>query len=347
MKRTPVLIVGAGAVGTVLGHHLRLSGAEVTHLVRPGRAQAHAAPKLLYDYDEDETKVYQGYHVVERASELAGRDFPFVVITLDGRASRTEQGVATLTSLGDLVRGNDTVVIMCGVGLGLRRHYLDVLGVDEERLLFGVQGALAHQADPAFTAPPGGDAEAFARADYCYAHPKRGTGFSVTRHNPTEAERFASLYNNSAVSRCSYLNPQVADAFSGALFAIWAAWGLKGWPPLDEVIADKALWALACDAQREILALPANGRFGKLAAGVMGPKVTAAYHRAQERAVRPLDLAAFNAFHHGGKVREQDVAMLRDLAAEGAGAGLPTTALRELLGRLDGQGEPRELAAQG
>ncbi|WP_440900466.1 2-dehydropantoate 2-reductase N-terminal domain-containing protein, partial [Actinosynnema sp.] len=43
VKRTPVLIVGAGAVGTVLGHHLRLSGAEVTHLVRPGRAQAHAA----------------------------------------------------------------------------------------------------------------------------------------------------------------------------------------------------------------------------------------------------------------------------------------------------------------
>ncbi|GAA2667065.1 hypothetical protein GCM10010428_20230 [Actinosynnema pretiosum subsp. pretiosum] len=342
-----MLIVGAGAVGTVLGHHLRLSGADVTHLVRPGRAEPHAAPKLLYDYDDDEIKLYQGYHVVEHASELAGRDFPFVVVTLDGHTSRTEQGVATLTSLGDLVRENDTVVIMCGIGVGLRQHYLDVLGIDEERLLFGVQGALAHQADPTFTAPPGKDAEAFARADYCYAHPKRGTGFSVTRHNPTEAERFASLYNTSAASRCSYLNPHMADAFSGALFAIYAAWGLKGWPALDEVIADKPLWTLACDAQREILSLPANGRFGKLAAGVMGPKVTAAYHRAQERGVRPLDLAKFNAFHHGAKVRAQDVAMLRDLAEEGARADQPMPALRDLLGRLDAQGEPHELAAQG
>ena len=39
-----VLVVGAGAVGLVMGYHLSLAGAQVTFLVRAGRKQAFQSP---------------------------------------------------------------------------------------------------------------------------------------------------------------------------------------------------------------------------------------------------------------------------------------------------------------
>lgn len=46
-----VAVVGAGAMGVVTGHHLHLSGAEVTFVVRPSRAREmpgayRAAPQI-------------------------------------------------------------------------------------------------------------------------------------------------------------------------------------------------------------------------------------------------------------------------------------------------------------
>ncbi len=51
--------------------------------------------------------------------------------------------------------------------------------------------------------------------------------------------------------------------------------------------------------------------------------------------MHPLDVAGFNRFHHGGKVREQDPAVLCDLVAEGDRSGRPVTALRALAGRVE------------
>ncbi|MEJ8305434.1 hypothetical protein [Saccharibacillus sacchari] len=47
----------------------------------------------------------------------------------------------------------------------------------------------------------------------------------------------------------------------------------------------------------------------------------------------PLDLQAFNRFHHGGKVREQDIQSLRESLADGLRAGRRMTALKKLLER--------------
>jgi len=88
---------------------------------------------------------------------------------------------------------------------------------------------------------------------------------------------------------------------------------------------------MACRAQGEILALPQHGWLGKLMALMMGPRVTANLLLRMERDMLPLDSQAFNRFHHGGKVRAQDVEALRDCLAEGQRHGQPMVALQALL----------------
>jgi hypothetical protein len=336
MNEPSVLIVGAGAVGMALGHHLRLAGADVTFLVRPGRTAAFAAPRRLYDYNTAAIKTFDGYEVSDDVTDLAGRGFAFVIVTLDGHTSRTAQGEATLRAVGDLIRDTDTVVLMDGIGVGLREFYLETMRIGGDRLLLGFLGMLAHQGSAGL---PGADPT----ADICFVHPPNRTGFTIARSNPVAAKRFAELYDRSEVSRIGFLPAKVADVIGSAVFTVYAACDVAGWPPVAEVVADRELWALAVRAQREILTLPRNGWFGRVAAVLMGSRVTASFHLRQERDMRPMDVPAFNRFHHGGKVRAQDMDVLRDFTAEGERAGRPMTALRALIARADqaAAGSPR------
>jgi len=54
-----------------------------------------------------------------------------------------------------------------------------------------------------------------------------------------------------------------------------------------------------------------------------------------ERDCLPVDYSAFNRFHHGGKVREQDIQVLRDVLASGRSQGRAMPALTELLARYE------------
>ncbi|GAA2551936.1 hypothetical protein GCM10010435_22650 [Winogradskya consettensis] len=334
MSKPAVLIVGAGAVGHALGYHLHLAGADVTFLVRPGRVPAFTAPRQLYDYNDDVLKTFDGYRTVDGTAELDGQAFAFVVVTLDGHASRTDQGTATLRAVGELISGTDAVVLMDGIGVDLRAFYRETLGIPDERLLHGFLGMLAHQGSAGLPVPAGADAAAIAAAEICYVHPSSRIGFTIVRTHPVAAKRFAALYDRSKVSRCGFMSPKIADVVGSAVFTIYAAWDIAGWPPIGTVVADRELWSLACRAQREILTLPRNRAVGKVAGALLGPRLTAAIHQGQQKQMLPLDTAAFNRFHHGGKVKAQDTRVLRDFAAEGERLGRPMTALRELLSRI-------------
>jgi hypothetical protein len=61
-----------------------------------------------------------------------------------------------------------------------------------------------------------------------------------------------------------------------------------------------------------------------------------------EQATLPLDFAAFNKFHHGGKVRAQDIKLLKDCVKVGEQEGQPMSALKELLNRV----QTHDLAGQ-
>jgi hypothetical protein len=49
---------------------------------------------------------------------------------------------------------------------------------------------------------------------------------------------------------------------------------------------------------------------------------------------KPLDSAGFTAYHHGGKVNQQDLDFIDDARRRAEAGGQDATALRELAGRL-------------
>ncbi|WP_035359836.1 2-dehydropantoate 2-reductase N-terminal domain-containing protein [Edaphobacter aggregans] len=53
IPQTPqILIVGAGAMGLVVGYHLQLAGAAVDFLVRPARVPEMSRSQVFYSYDD-------------------------------------------------------------------------------------------------------------------------------------------------------------------------------------------------------------------------------------------------------------------------------------------------------
>lgn len=63
----------------------------------------------------------------------------------------------------------------------------------------------------------------------------------------------------------------------------------------------------------------------------MGSRVTANVHLKMESEMVPLDYQAFNKFHHGGKVREQDRESLKACLEAGKMIGRKTSSLEQLI----------------
>src|SRR5258708_24585772 len=93
------LIVAAGAMGLVAGYHLHLGGAEITFLVRPGRVEDAARPKILYCYDDATLKVFSAFKVVSDVTEISSSSIAYVIVTLDGFAVRESEGVSLLQTI--------------------------------------------------------------------------------------------------------------------------------------------------------------------------------------------------------------------------------------------------------
>ncbi|MEW1721091.1 2-dehydropantoate 2-reductase N-terminal domain-containing protein [Streptomyces sp. NPDC093109] len=330
MNKPSILIVGAGATGLPIGYHLSLAGADITYLDR----SAIDATQQLYCYDDNSLKTFTGYHAVDDVAALTGRRFEFVMITLDGHTARTEGGAATLRALGDLIRPSDATVIMSAFGIGVREHFLEVLGIPDDRLLHGFLGMLAHQSAANLPIHAPTDPAKVAQAGICYRHPKNRIGFRLDTGNPAAAKRFAALYDSSGVSRCARMSREMDSIFNTIGFPLYTAWEIAGWPDFATVAKNKELWKLTCAAQREIMTLPRNGWRGRLLALAMGPRMNAKVQINMERGTRPMDLAAFNRFHHGGKVRAQDIGAMYDSLEEGRRQGRPMKSLQELLERL-------------
>ncbi|MFC5471198.1 ketopantoate reductase family protein [Cohnella suwonensis] len=335
MNKPNILIVGAGAVGLSVGYHLSLSGADITFLVREGRKAAFQSPQQLYCYDDATLKNFAGFSVIENVAELADKSFQFIIITLDGNASLTTEGIALLRKLGGTVRASKATVIMCGAGIGLREHYLKVMQIAEDRLLRGVlSGMLSHQGNANLPVHAPTDPAQVAMAVVCYKHTANRVGFQVETNNKAAANQFAKIYNRSEVSRCGQISPALFNIFSCIAFPAYAACDIMGWPDFSKVVANKELWRLAIRAQGEISALPQHGLLGRLMALFLRPSMMAKVHIKMERDMLPLDYQAFNRFHHGGKVRTQDVESMQNSLAEGQRRGRRMTALQELLKRL-------------
>lgn len=335
MSQPSVLIVGAGAMGMVNGYHLHLGGTQVTYLVRAGRVDAFRAPSTLYCYDDHQLKTFDGYDVVDDVAALRGRVFDYVLVTLDGAASRTAESTAMFKALGAAIAGERTVLIIGGVGVGLREHILDATGLPPQRALNGALALLAHQTTAKMPVHPGTKPELLAQARIAYHHFPNKASLYVDSSYPETARALIALYDRSGISRCVMMNKTVTALMGNIAFPMLAASEIAGWPKIDTLVANRELWRLCCRAQNEIAALPQFGWIGKLMSLAMTPAITASVHRKVEKDSLPLDYQSFNRYHHGAKVHSQNVQVMRNCLALGRRQGRPMKALAELLDRLD------------
>jgi hypothetical protein len=116
--------------------------------------------------------------------------------------------------------------------------------------------------------------------------------------------------------------------------AVLAGWELLGWPAAADVDPADPTWRLGIDAMREIQRLPSFGPAGRAVSERTSADGVLGFFRDMERELLPLDLAAFNAYHHGGKVNNQDHEILREALQRGETEGADMPALRQLIARL-------------
>ncbi|KAF2684025.1 hypothetical protein K458DRAFT_36429 [Lentithecium fluviatile CBS 122367] len=333
MSKSKILIVGCGAVGLSQGYHLS-AAADITYLVRPGRKPAFVPPKRLYDYKENALRVFDNYRVIESANEVAGERFLFVFDTLDGHTARSEGGTSTLKAVGELIRETEAFVLYDAIGLDMEEHYAKSMSIGKERLLLAMS-MLTHQPTPMISIPSTADRELVKQADLLYDGFPGHLGLMVFNTRPKLVKTLQATY-----AKNGKLKVAVHPAFLSAILPIGmlhlVVWNIDGYRPFPHLKANNELWGLMLRAQRETLALPRFGWTGWVFSWVLGSWATARLlFQAQVDGALPMAFHEFNAFHHGGKVVKQDIAMLEDIAAEGERVGRKMVALREVVRRAE------------
>ncbi|MEL7199828.1 MAG: 2-dehydropantoate 2-reductase N-terminal domain-containing protein [Pseudomonadota bacterium] len=333
------LIVGAGAGGTVTGYHLALSGVDVTFFVRPARIEEmETKPRRLYCYNDNQVKLFSEYETICDLEAIAHGGFDYILTTLDGSAMQSDEGKALFRSLGNAIRQSQTVLVCLGAALNVESIVTEFTGLPLERCLFGSFSLLSHNIplpDQRFVDSI--DQEQLATCDFAYTHLGKGnTGLALTRTNRNLGLKFAEVYDRSGVSSCMVLpNLRIADSMFCFLAPSFVALEIEGWPELEQMYA-KENWKLAQKATAEIFALPQHGFLGKVVGAIVGPfNLLTKTWKGMERDASPLDFRAFNKFHHGGKVLQQDLDIARDILAREGSRGRSMPSLQSLVDRLD------------
>jgi hypothetical protein len=328
MATPKILIVGCGAVGLSQGYHLS-AGAEITYLVRPGRSGAFAPPKRLYDYKKDELLTFKDYRIIESTTEVAGEEFYCVLDTLDGHTAQSEGGVATLKSVGHLIRNvSKTFVLYDAIGADMEHHYASTMGIAKERLVL-VLSMLAHQPTPLIHVPSTANRDLIAQADLLYSHIGTDAGLVVVNKNVKLTKKTEAVYNQNG-----RLKIQRQPAIVGDLVLLGIAqlvvWHIEDWPAWPRLQNSGESWTLLIRAQKEILSLPRFGWTGWALSWFIGSWVTGKMIEMPAKGALPLAYHEFNAFHHGNKVVKQDVEVLEELVGHGEKAKISMTSLREI-----------------
>jgi hypothetical protein len=261
-----------------------------------------------------------------------------LIVTLDGFTTRTPEGTALLKSIGDAIGETSTEVIIGGVGVGLHDYYLRTMAFPANRILNGALGMLCHQvANFKLPLHVPTDPVLLSKADVAYRHIHK-TSFLQDDRFPEAAQRFAAIYDLSGVSSCQIMKRQEFAMMMKFMFPVFAVSGLLGWPQAKDLGTNKELWALAVRSVQEIQGLEEHGVAGKAAQAATTTDGLLKIWSSLEQAALPLDFAAFNKFHHGGKVWAQDIELLKDCVKVGEQEGQPMSALKELLNRLQTHG---------
>ncbi|KAF3065054.1 hypothetical protein GL218_00978 [Daldinia childiae] len=332
-RKPRILIIGAGSMGILTGYHLGLAGVDVTFLIRPHRAKALDNPQILYCYDDNKLKEYKGYSYITNPLLIAGSNYDYIVIALDGASMRNEAGVDLVKTIGNATRGTNTKIVLGAIFFDLRSWFLQVSGLAEEQVTNGHLDIHAYSTK-ALTLPvePPVDPSLIAKADFAYTD-KLEDGFTVDDSSPAVANGFAKIYNANGISTCA-VKPALECAVAiNPLFPVFAACELMGWPKFQDIEREE-LWSHVVASVREIQELNIHGELGKQAASATTEAGLAAALVGWEKLMIPFDLQAFNRYHHGEKLKSQGREHLQACISYGAAEGKPMPALKDLLRRV-------------
>jgi ketopantoate reductase len=303
-----ILMVGAGAVGTVLTRHLENKTNELTYYVRAGRKAKLARTKILDARSE-------GIFVRERPAAVEpGDKLPIVDTAI--LAVRADQLDEALDLVARLI--GDVRIVTASAGLD-----------DLERIRHRFPHRPAVQILPLFMAYPDGDAIRF-------WNPPLARTLITDEHDEAARPLAEEL---AAALTAGGLPARALRSFGGAREAVFAlgmpllaGFELAGWD-LGALAGDGELRSLASRGMREgVSSLVKNPLARRLVALAPAPLFAAALRAAPAM----LPRGAKEMWRvHGPKIAGQTRQLLDLLIARAAAAAAPVDGLRELRRRLD------------
>lgn len=318
MARLRVLVIGAGAVGQVFGHHLQRGGAEVAFFVREHHRAEAARGFDLYPLNGrlGAPVHFEGFEVLTRTDEVAARRFDQVYLTVPSTALAGDWLPALIAACGD--------AILVGLQPGLDdRARLLAAGAAESRLVSGMISLLS------YAAPLPGETR-FALPGTAYWFPPLAPSpFSGPPEPATAVVRALRVGRLPATRRHDV--PRAAAYPTAIMMPYLVALESADWSLRTLARGDGM--RVAARGARAALAVVARGRGIPLYARLVSrPWVVAAGLWVARRVV-PLPLEPYIE-RHFTKVREQTIALMITYIQTGKRAGLDVAPIEALLASL-------------
>jgi 2-dehydropantoate 2-reductase len=308
-----VLIVGAGAVGQVFGHHLALGGAEVSFLVKPNHAEDCRRGGTLYRLGRKPPRPerFAGFGVLTAPAEAAGTRWDQIFLTVSSLALTAGGWLAELAAAT-----GDAAIVVLQPNLDDRAFVTSV--VDPGRVVDGAIGFLSYHA------PLPGETR-FAEPGMAYWCPPAPSPFSGARAADVVAALRRGKLPARRVRDVGATAPFQAAVLYAYLVALEAArWSIAGLRASDHMrLAGRAAaQALAIVGRQRGRRVPWRIRFAAR------PFVIGLVLRLARRIV-PLDLETYLRIHFT-KFGDQTRAGIQAYVDHGRRAGLPADAIEQL-----------------
>jgi 2-dehydropantoate 2-reductase len=308
-----VLIVGAGAVGQVFGHHLARGGAEVSFLVKPKYAEDCRRGFTLYALDRKPPRAqrFTGFGVITAPAEAAATQWDQIYLTVSSIALTAGGWLAELAAAT-----GDAAIVFLQPNLDDRAFVTSV--VDPGRVVDGVIGFVSYHA------PLPGETR-FAEPGIAYWFPPAPSPFSGAR----APEVVAALRRGKLPAKRIRDVTATAPFQSAVLYAYLVALEAAQWSFRELRSGDRMELAGRTAAQAMVIAGHQRGRRVPWRARfVARPFVIRLVLRLARRFI-PLDLETYLRVHFT-KFGDQTRAGIQSYIAHGQQAGLATDAIEQL-----------------
>jgi len=335
LDATRILIVGAGAVGTVYGRHLQLGGADLSYLVRPHHGDRVSTGLTVYHLNKSGRK---------RTPERFVPDDVFTTVDDVAAAGRFDQiwlcVSATALRKDDLLPALTTAITRSG---GSPTWVLPTPGLEDRALLAEhvpsdaiVQGVIAMVS---YNAPLEGSREKVPEPGVAYFFPpggKQSFSGASRRARAVVAALVAGKCAAAVVDDAGKSSSMASAVMMPYLVALeaadWSFKSLKSQPDLLSLAsqgAEQATAVVAAHQNPKGKSSLTDGLMGKVAQPWLLKLVMTVGAR-----LAPFDLEAYFA-HHFTKVGDQTLYMMDRYIALGEEHARPVGALRQLLDRVD------------